>query len=224
MKLESVAETVSYVDPRTGATYPIGTPRWRSETGGPLMLTALPGMSRSEIEIGRRSLWRYAASLPIHVAEPITMGEGCTPLIERSWHGKRAFLKLETTNPTGSFKDRGATVMLSTLRQQGIDHVLEDSSGNGGAAIAGYAAAGGMKSKILVPASTQPGKTVQMRAYGAETELTPARARTRQMRPSDRRTISSTPVTPGTHSSSRERRRSPMNSGRTSALGHPTTS
>ena len=49
--------------------------------------------------------------------------------------------------------------------------MLEDSSGNGGAAIAAYAAAAGMRSKILVPASTQPGKTVQMRSYGAETEL-----------------------------------------------------
>jgi threonine synthase len=54
-----------------------------------------------------------------------------------------------------------------------VTKVLEDSSGNGGAAIAGYAAAGGLKAKILVPASTSPDKTVQMRAYGAEIELIP---------------------------------------------------
>ena len=54
--------------------------------------------------------------------------------------------------------------------------MLEDSSGNGGAAIAAYAAAGGMRSKILVPAYTQPGKIVQMRAYGAEIELIPGNA------------------------------------------------
>jgi threonine synthase len=76
-------------------------------------------------------------------------------------------------NPTGSFKDRGASVMLSLLRAQGIQHVLEDSSGNGGAAVAGYAAAGGMKATIMTPASTSPGKTVQMRAYGAEILLIP---------------------------------------------------
>ena len=99
------------------------------------------------------------------------MGEGLTPLIERGWRGGRARFKLEWFAPTGSFKDRGATMMISTLRQQGIDHVLEDSSGNGGAAIAAYAAAGGMRAKILVPAATQSGKSVQMRAYGAETEL-----------------------------------------------------
>ena len=63
--------------------------------------------------------------------------------------------------------------MLSILRGQGVTRVLEDSSGNGGAAIAAYAAAGGLGAKILVPASTSPDKTVQMRAYGAEIELIP---------------------------------------------------
>ena len=63
--------------------------------------------------------------------------------------------------------------MLSLLRAQGVAHVLEDSSGNGGAAVAAYAAAGGMRAKILVPASTSPAKTVQSRASGAEIELVP---------------------------------------------------
>jgi threonine synthase len=51
--------------------------------------------------------------------------------------------------------------------------VLEDSSGNGGAAIAAYAAAGGMQATILAPAATSPAKTVQMRAHGAAVELVP---------------------------------------------------
>ena len=75
--------------------------------------------------------------------------------------------------PTGSFKDRGASVMLSLLRAQGVPAVLEDSCGNGGAAIAAYAAAGGMQARIMVPASTSPAKTVQSRAAGAEIELVP---------------------------------------------------
>lgn len=173
MTLEPVAVEPAYVDPRTGQTYPLGTPRWRSDAGGPLMITSLPGIGRGEIDTARRSLWRYAASFPVPVKDPITMGEGLTPLVEHPWRGNRARFKLEWFAPTGSFKDRGATVMMSTLRQQGIERVLEDSSGNGGAAVAAYAAAGGMRAKILVPASTQPGKTVQMRAYGAETELVP---------------------------------------------------
>jgi threonine synthase len=75
--------------------------------------------------------------------------------------------------PTGSFKDRGASVMLSLLRAQGIRDVLEDSSGNGGAAVSAYAAAGGMHATIMAPASTSPAKTVQMRAHGATVELIP---------------------------------------------------
>lgn len=173
MELERVAAEPAYVDPRTGQTYPLGTPRWRSDAGGPLMITPLPGIGRRDIDTARRSLWRYAASFPVPVEHPVTMGEGLTPLVEHGWRGHRAHFKLEWFAPTGSFKDRGATVMISTLRQQGIDRVLEDSSGNGGAAIAAYAAAGGLRAKILVPAYTQPGKTVQMRAYGAETELIP---------------------------------------------------
>ena len=169
--LKSPDEPPAYVDPTSGQTYPISEPRWRSNAGSPLMITALPGIGRDGIDTGKRSLWRYAAALPVDVADPITMGEGCTPLVSRRWRGASAQFKLEWFSPTGSFKDRGASVMLSILRDQGVTRVLEDSSGNGGAAIAAYAAAGGLKAKILVPASTAPGKTVQMRAYGAEIEL-----------------------------------------------------
>jgi threonine synthase len=157
----------------SGRIYSLEEPRWRSEDGLPLMITPLPGLGRDDIVAERRSLWRYAAALPIDIADPVTMGEGCTPLVERRWDGARAYFKLEWFSPTGSFKDRGASVMISALRQQGVTRLLEDSSGNGGAAIAAYAAAAGLKSKILVPAYTQPAKTVQMRAYGAEVELVP---------------------------------------------------
>ena len=166
-----LADPPAYVDPVSGERYPIFKPRWRSDAGAPLMITALPGIGRDRIDARVRSLWRYAAALPVEVADPITMGEGCTPLVSLKWRGVPARFKLEWLSPTGSFKDRGASVMLSILRGQGVTRVLEDSSGNGGAAIAAYAAAGGMAAKILVPASTPHEKTVQMRAYGAEIEL-----------------------------------------------------
>ena len=101
------------------------------------------------------------------------MGEGCTPLVEHPWRGGRAHFKLEWFAPTGSFKDRGSSVMLSLLHQQGIQAVLEDSSGNGGASVSAYAAAGGMRATIMAPESTSPAKTVQMRAHGATVELIP---------------------------------------------------
>ncbi len=165
--------TVAYLDPRNGATFPIETPIWCAPGHRPLLLTDLPGIGRDDIDRSTRSLWRYRAALPVPVAEPISMGEGCTPLIERRLHGAAALLKCEWFMPTGSFKDRGASVMLSVLRQQGIGAVLEDSSGNGGAAVAAYAAAGGMQATIMAPESTSPAKTVAMRAAGAALELIP---------------------------------------------------
>ena len=161
----------AYLDPRSGRTYPLAVPRWRGDDGAPLFLTPLPGLTRGRIDTAERSLWRYRAALPFAPAAPISMGEGLTPLIARTLHGARVRLKCEWMMPTGSFKDRGASVMLSLLRDQGIGHVLEDSSGNGGAAVAGYAAAGGMRATIMTPESTSAGKTVQMRAYGAGMRL-----------------------------------------------------
>ena len=163
----------SYLDPRTGETFPIDIPRWCGPGQAPLMLTDLPGIGTGEIDRSRRGLWRYAAAMPLPVADPITLGEGGTPLLAKRLHGADVLLKCEWFNPTCSFKDRGASVMLSLLRQQGVTAVLEDSSGNGGAAIAAYAAAGGMAATIMAPSSTSPAKTVQMRAHGAQVELIP---------------------------------------------------
>jgi threonine synthase len=163
----------AYLAPHTNRTYPIAPPRWCGDEREPLLLTLLPGLTRGQIDTTERSLWRYRAALPFPVPNPISLGEGTTPLISRTLHGARVLLKCDWMNPTGSFKDRGASVMLSMLRAQGVTHVLEDSSGNGGASVAGYAAAGGMRATIMTPASTSPGKTVQMRAYGAEIRLIP---------------------------------------------------
>ncbi|WP_439594506.1 pyridoxal-phosphate dependent enzyme [Falsiroseomonas sp.] len=162
-----------YLDPRSGRTWPLDTPRWCGDDQAPLLLTMRQGLSRAEIETGTRSIWRYAAALPWRPKAPISMGEGCTPLVERALPGGTALLKCEWFMPTGSFKDRGASVMLSLLCDQGVRSVLEDSSGNGGAAVSAYAAAGGMAATIFVPSSTSPAKTVQSRAAGAAIELIP---------------------------------------------------
>ncbi|MBV9777168.1 MAG: pyridoxal-phosphate dependent enzyme, partial [Acetobacteraceae bacterium] len=173
---ESTGEPVvtpAYLDPRTGQTFPLEEPRWCGPGQAPLLLTPLPGLTSAEIDAERRGLWRYRAALPLPDAAPVTLGEGGTPLLARALHGATALLKCEWMNPTGSFKDRGASVMLSLLRAQGVRAVLEDSSGNGGAAVAAYAAAGGMAATIMAPASTSPAKLVQARAYGASLELVP---------------------------------------------------
>jgi threonine synthase len=168
---------LAYLDPRTGRTWPLNPPRWCGEAAegapAPLLLTDMAGIAPEAIERGERSLWRYRAALPPLRGDPIGLGEGRTPLVPRAVGGATALLKCEWFMPTGSFKDRGASVMLSLLRDAGVREVLEDSSGNGGAAVAAYAAAGGMRARILVPASTSPAKTVQARASGAAIELVP---------------------------------------------------
>ncbi|CAM2911027.1 pyridoxal-phosphate dependent enzyme [Saccharomonospora xinjiangensis] len=82
-------------------------------------------------------------------------------------------VKVESCNPTASFKDRGTSVVISTLRAQGIHAVLEDSSGNGGSSFAAYCAAAGMDAQILVPETTSSSKILQSRVHGASVNLIP---------------------------------------------------
>ena len=85
----------SYVEPRGGTTYPLSEPRWCADgkddaTGAPLplLLTPLPGITRRAIVAGERSLWRYAAAFPFPCDAPISLGEGCTPLVKRTLAGE----------------------------------------------------------------------------------------------------------------------------------------
>jgi len=166
-----MTKTATYIDPATGHTFPLDTPLWRSPEGNPLMISELPGITENDIVQGERSLWRYQKALPLKIEHPVTLGEGLTPLLSRDMPSGTLHFKLEWFAPTGSFKDRGAAVMMSYLRQAGVDEILEDSSGNGGAAMAAYGAAAGIKVRILTPATTQAAKISQMLAFGAEVQL-----------------------------------------------------
>ena len=168
-----MSDQACLIDETGGQTYPLSGARWCSDAGAPLRVTDLSGITRDQIDWSERSLWRYRAAFPIEIAKPVSLGEGCTPLVQREFRGHDGRFKLEWFAPTGSFKDRGASVMMSLLHQQGINEVAEDSSGNGGAAVAGYGAAAGMKVHILVPQGTSPAKIAQISAYGAEVHLIP---------------------------------------------------
>jgi threonine synthase len=172
-RMSKVRADPHYVDERSGASYPIDEPRWCGDDGAPLTVSALPGITREQVDTGARSLWRYRAALPVPIDAPVSLGEGCTPLVEKDWGGSRVHFKLEWFSPTGSFKDRGTSVMISLLAQRGVREVIEDSSGNGGASVAAYCAAAGIRVRILTPESTSPAKVLQSRAYGAEVQLVP---------------------------------------------------
>jgi threonine synthase len=95
------------------------------------------------------------------------MNEGFTPLEEVEFSGNRSLIKIDYLFPTGSYKDRGAAVLISKMKEWGVQKVVEDSSGNAGSAIAAYCARARIECEIYVPQSASSEKTVQIQAYGA---------------------------------------------------------
>jgi threonine synthase len=123
-------------------------------------------------ETNSTGVWRYPWLLPeIDPSSRISLGEPTSPLIRSSF--LEAHLKLDYLLPSGSYKDRGATVMVSHLYGHGVDKVTLDSSGNAGAAVATYCAAAGIACEVFVPASNSPAKLAQISALGASLRRVP---------------------------------------------------
>src|SRR5579884_1934192 len=102
----------------------------------------------------------------------ISLGEGNTPLVGLPRWGTsvgapRAMAKLEHMAPTGSFKDRGMTTVVSRAVELGARALIEDSSGNAGASTAAYAARAGIPATVFVPASAPMAKIKQIGTTGA---------------------------------------------------------
>jgi len=157
-----------FICPECHQTYSIHSIQWRCDCGSPLDLEFEPQFPLKKILARQPSLWRYREAIPILKDQSIlSMAEGFTPLEEIELNGQRVFLKIDYLFPTGSYKDRGATVLISKVRELGIKKVVEDSSGNAGSAIAAYCARGGIECDIYVPQSTSSGKLVQIQTYKA---------------------------------------------------------
>ena len=126
------------------------------------------------------SIWqRFSALLPQQDAGRIvSLGEGSTPLVPSERLAARlgvkaAYLKLESSNPTGSFKDRQISIAMSKAREWGRTGFGTASSGNVGVALAAYAARAGLKAQVWVSASVAAAKRQQIQVYGARLFLTP---------------------------------------------------
>ncbi|MFB6107994.1 MAG: pyridoxal-phosphate dependent enzyme [Haloplanus sp.] len=150
--------------PACGRTY---DDRWRCTCGAPLDFADPPrpdgpAPARSDLDFAR-GLWAFESFLP--VVPHATLGEGWTPLVDApAWD---AAFKLEYVTPTASFKDRGATTVVSRAVEVGAETVVEDSSGNAGAAVATYAARAGLDADVYVPASAKASKLRAIEAAGA---------------------------------------------------------
>lgn len=165
---------VEYVSQDGRHRHPIDVPIWRCpETGQPVGLTPGDGLDPGDINTAERSVWRYAKALRVPTAGRVSLGEGLTPLVPTAYGGGNPRIKCEYLAPSGSFKDRGMAVMVSYLKARGVTEVMLDSSGNAAASLACYAAAAGLKARLLVPGYTSLAKVAQVRVYGAAVELVP---------------------------------------------------
>lgn len=154
--------------PECGKHYPWESRPLHCTCDQPLEVAITPTFNRELIDQRDTSLWRYHAMLAPSNVKRVTLGEGWTPLITIKALGRDICLKLENLNPTGSFKDRGASIMVSVLKAQGVSRVHDDSSGNAGAALAAYAAQAGMMAQLFCPETVSPHKLAQISLYGAK--------------------------------------------------------
>jgi threonine synthase len=114
-------------------------------------------------------IWQFRAMFGLDAEAPtISLGEGNTPLIPLNGLDGEIYVKCEYQNPTGSYKDRGAAVLMSFFQSRGVTEAIEDSSGNAGAAFAAYAARSGIRGRIYIPDGTSGPKRLQIEKYGVE--------------------------------------------------------
>jgi len=126
------------------------------------------------------SLWRrFGSLLPLEdEARIVSLEEGSTPLVRSDRLAvrlgvKALHFKLESCNPTGSFKDRQISVAMSKARELGRDRFGTASSGNVGVALSAYAARAGARATVWVSSSVAAAKRQQIQVYGARLFLTP---------------------------------------------------
>jgi threonine synthase len=113
-------------------------------------------------------MWRYRDVLP--AVEPVTLGEGWTPMLPSRRH-ENVWLKEEGANPTGTFKARGLALAVTMARHYGLKKLAAPTAGNAGGALAAYTAAAGMEAHIFMPKDTPMANQVECRAYGAHLNL-----------------------------------------------------
>ena len=146
------------------------------DCGGPLLarydlelaaITLTPDALRGR----EATMWRYAEVLPSR--DPVSLGEGMTPLIAARRLGERLgieglFVKDEGLNPTGSFKARGMSAAVSRAKELGAKALAAPTAGNAGGALAAYAAQAEIPCVIVMPADTPAANVMECKAFGAD--------------------------------------------------------
>jgi threonine synthase len=128
-------------------------------------------VTRGRIEAGPRSIWRYHDLLPVEDENPVSLGAGFTPLVRADRLAAELglgelWIKDDTANPTGSFKDRVVSVALTKARQLGFKVAACASTGNLANSVAAHAARAGMASVVLIPHDLEEAKVTMTAVYG----------------------------------------------------------
>ncbi|HEY7002962.1 MAG TPA: threonine synthase [Gaiellaceae bacterium] len=129
-------------------------------------------ITHDTISAGPSSIWRYAPLLPVQAPAEARLAPGLTPLVRAPRLADEVgvgelWLKLDTANPTHSFKDRVVAVAAAKARELGIETLACSSTGNLANAVAARAAAEGMEAAVFCPADLEPEKLVATAVYGA---------------------------------------------------------
>jgi threonine synthase len=128
-------------------------------------------ITREKIAAGPRSIWRYRELLPVDDSAPVDLGAGFTPLVRADRLAAELglgelWIKDDTANPTGSFKDRVVSVALTKARQLGFKVAACASTGNLANSVAAHAARAGMASVVLIPKDLEDAKVTMTAVYG----------------------------------------------------------
>src|SRR5271154_4317289 len=128
-------------------------------------------VSRESIAAGPRTIWRYRDLLPVDDASPVDLGAGFTPLVRADRLAAELglgelWIKNDTANPTGSFKDRVVSVALTKARQLGFKVAGCASTGSVANSVAAHAARAAMVSVVFIPRDLEVAKVVTTAVYG----------------------------------------------------------
>jgi threonine synthase len=128
-------------------------------------------VTRESVAAGPQTIWRYADLLPVEASAPVDLGAGFTPLVRAERLAAElglgeVWIKNDTLNPTGSFKDRVVSVALTKARQLGFKVAACASTGNLANAVAAHAAHAGLESYVFIPQDLELAKIVTTAIYG----------------------------------------------------------
>ena len=132
-----------------------------------------PDVSKDVFECRKSTMWKYKEFMPVDESKIVSLQEGGTPFCKCQKLGEKLgvdlYVKVEGSNPTGSFKDRGMSIGITKATELGVNTVGCASTGNTSASLAAYAARAGMRCVVLLPSGKVAlGKLAQAMFHGAK--------------------------------------------------------